>query len=98
MSPGEIEDVILGDDAVADCAVVGVPDEEWGEAVVAVVVLHEGRLLTGEEIRQRVKDHLRSSRMPQRVEFRTELPYNETGKLLRRVIRADLLAASAPTH
>ncbi len=96
MSPGEIEDVVLGDDAVADCAVVGVPDEQWGEAIVAVVVLHDGRSLTAEEVQSRVKERLRSSRMPQRVEFRSELPYSETGKLLRRVIRADLMAG--PEH
>ena len=95
ISPGEIEDVILGDDAVADCAVVGVPDEEWGEVIVAFVVLHEGRTMTGEDIQRRVKERLRSSRMPARVEFRTELPYNETGKLLRRKVRADLSADGA---
>ncbi len=94
ISPGEIEEVILEDDAVKDCAVVGVPDDQWGEAVVAVVVLHEGRALTAEDLQQRVKERLRSSRMPSRVEFRTELPYNETGKLLRRKVRADLLAGA----
>lgn len=98
ISPGEIEDVILGDDAVEDCAVVGLPDEEWGEAIVAVVVLHAGRSTTGENIRQRVKERLRSSRMPARVEFRTELPYNETGKLLRREVRAELLAGVVRTQ
>ena len=95
ISPGEIEDVILEDDAVADCAVVGVPDEEWGEVIVAFVVLHEGRTMTGEDIQRRVKERLRSSRMPAWVEFRTELPYNETGKLLRRKVRADLSADGA---
>ena len=97
ISPGEIEEVILGHDAVEDCAVVGVPDEQWGEAVVAVVVLHPGRSVTEEEIQQRVKEQLRSSRMPARVEFRTELPYNETGKLLRRKVRAELLAGAGST-
>lgn len=92
MSPGEIEDVILELEAVADCAVVGVPDEQWGEAVAAVVVLHDGRSLTAEEVQQRVKERLRSSRVPQRVELWAELPYNETGKLLRRKVRADLMA------
>jgi long-chain acyl-CoA synthetase len=98
ISPGEIEDVILGDDAVADCAVVGVPDEQWGEAIVAVIVLHAGRSMTSEDVQRRVKEQLRSSRMPERVEFRTELPYNETGKLLRRKVRADLLAGAVSTQ
>jgi acyl-CoA synthetase (AMP-forming)/AMP-acid ligase II len=43
LSPGEIEDVLLEHEAVADSAVVGIPDEQWGEAVAAVVVLHHGR-------------------------------------------------------
>jgi len=98
ISPGEIEEVILGDDAVADCAVVGVPDEQWGEAIVAVVVLHDGRSLTGEEVQKLVKEKLRSNRMPQQVEFAAELPYNETGKLLRRKVRADLLAGAVSEH
>ncbi len=94
ISPGEVEEVILEDEAVADCAVVGVPDEQWGEAIVAVVVVHEGRTVTPEEIQERVRQRLRSSRMPARVEFRDELPYNETGKLLRRKVRADLVAGA----
>jgi acyl-CoA synthetase (AMP-forming)/AMP-acid ligase II len=91
MSPGEIEDVLLEHDAVADSAVVGVPDEQWGEAVAAVVVTKSGRSVSAQELEAWVKDRLRSSRTPQRIEFRDELPYNETGKLLRRRVRADLL-------
>lgn len=82
--------------AVADCAVLGLPDEQWGEAVAAAVVLERGTAPDGlrEQLRARVRDRLRSSRVPERIEFLAELPYNETGKLLRRVVREELAGAS----
>jgi acyl-CoA synthetase (AMP-forming)/AMP-acid ligase II len=91
MSPGEIEDVLLEHDAVADAAVVGIPDEQWGEAVAAVVVTQTGCSVSEQELQAWVKDRLRSSRTPQRIEFRNELPYNELGKLLRRKVRSELI-------
>jgi acyl-CoA synthetase (AMP-forming)/AMP-acid ligase II len=91
MSPGEIEDVLLEHEAIEDAAVVGIPDEQWGEAVAAAVVTKPGRSVSEEEIRSWVKDRLRSSRTPQRIDFRDELPYNEIGKLLRRKLRAEML-------
>lgn len=90
MSPGEIEDVLHEHIAVADVGVVGVPDEHWGEAVAAVIVLKEGAEATAEELQGWVKQHLRSSKVPSVVRFVEELPYNDTGKLLRRVLRQDL--------
>jgi long-chain acyl-CoA synthetase len=93
MSPGEIEDVLLRHPAVADAGVVGVPDEHWGEAVAAVIVLKLGAVATSEELQDWVRSHLRSSRVPQFITFAAELPYNETGKLLRRTIRLDLAEA-----
>ncbi len=106
LSPGEIEDVLLSHASVADAAVVGIADEQWGEAVAAVIVLQPAaragaEQLTPEsahaltrELQTWVKDRLRSSRTPQRIEFVSELPYNETGKLLRRVVRAQLVEAN----
>ncbi len=88
MSPGEIEDVLLEHPAVSDVAVVGMPSEEWGEAVVAAVVIADE--VMAEELQEWVKDHMRSSRVPERIEFWDELPYNETGKLLRRVVKERL--------
>jgi acyl-CoA synthetase (AMP-forming)/AMP-acid ligase II len=92
LSPGEIEDVLLEHPAVSDVAVVGVPDVEWGEGVAAAVVLKEGVSVSAEELQAWVKQHLRSSRVPQLVRFEPELPYNETGKLLRRKVRETLTA------
>ena len=91
LSPGEIEDVLHEHESIADCAVIGIPDVQWGEAVAAVIVLHPGRTATVPELQTWVKERLRSSRTPERIEFRDELPYNDTGKLLRRVIRAELV-------
>jgi long-chain acyl-CoA synthetase len=90
LSPGEIEDVMLEHPSVAECAVVGITDLEWGEAVAAAVVLVEGASASEEELCEWVRTRLRSSRVPSRVVFRRKLPYNETGKLLRRVVRAEL--------
>jgi acyl-CoA synthetase (AMP-forming)/AMP-acid ligase II len=90
LSPGEIEGVMLEHPSVAECAVVGITDLEWGEAVAAAVVLVEGTSASEEELRAWVRSRLRSSRVPSRIVFRRELPYNETGKLLRRVVRAEL--------
>jgi acyl-CoA synthetase (AMP-forming)/AMP-acid ligase II len=90
LSPGEIEDVLLQYEAVADAAVVGIADVQWGEAVVAVVVLKPGQEATVEQLQDWVKDHMRSSRVPRDILFWDELPYNPTGKLLRRVIKTQL--------
>jgi acyl-CoA synthetase (AMP-forming)/AMP-acid ligase II len=90
LSPGEIEAVLTDHPAVADAAAVGIPHEEWGEQVVAAVVLAPDAAAGEDELRAHVRDHLRSARTPERIAFLVELPYNETGKLLRRVLREDL--------
>ena len=95
MSPGEIEDVLLAHDAVRDAAIVGVPSEEWGEAVVGAVVIDSEKPANDDliaDLQAWVKNHMRSSRVPERLEFWAELPYNETGKLLRRVVKERLSA------
>jgi long-chain acyl-CoA synthetase len=89
ISPGEIEDVLLSHPAVSDVAVVAMPDEQWGEAVAAAIVLKEGSKATANELQELVKTRLRSSRVPQAIVFKDALPYNETGKVLRRVIRQE---------
>ncbi len=86
MSPGEIEEAILTHPNVRDVATIGVPSREWGEHVVAVIVAGAATP-DPEDICALVRGRLRSSRVPAHVEFVDELPYNETGKLLRRVLR-----------
>lgn len=89
ISPGEIEDVLLSHPAVADVACVAMPDEQWGEAVAAAVVLKDGAHVEPEELQALVRSQLRSSRVPQAIVFKDALPYNETGKVLRRLIRQE---------
>jgi acyl-CoA synthetase (AMP-forming)/AMP-acid ligase II len=90
LSPGEIEDVLVTHPGVADVAVVGVPDTEWGEKVVAAVVVVEGEQPSEAELQAWVKDRLRSSKVPTHVFMCAALPYNDTGKLLRRELRVEL--------
>jgi acyl-CoA synthetase (AMP-forming)/AMP-acid ligase II len=92
ISPGEIEDMLRGFDDIADCAVLGIPCEKWGEKVVAVVVSRSGRPDT-EAMAGAIRAKLRSTRTPEQWFVRDALPYNETGKLLRRVLKAELAKA-----
>ena len=91
ISPGEIEDVLRQHPSVADVAVLGLPDNEWGERVAAVIVV-EGEAPASADLAAWVKQHLRSTKTPETWEFRDALPYNDTGKLLRRQLRAEMTA------
>ena len=84
IAPAEIEDVLVEHPQVRDCAVVGAEDAEWGQSIVAVVVPAPGPAPAVEDLRAFVRAHLRGSRTPDRVVFRSELPTNATGKVLRR--------------
>lgn len=87
ISPGEIEDLLHERIEVSDVAVVSMPSEEWGEAVALAMVLAPGHSLTEEDVKAHIRTHLRSSRVPEAVHFCSELPYTETGKLLRREVK-----------
>ena len=90
IAPAEIEDVLVRHDLVVDAVVVGVPDDEWGQRIAAVVVLGDEGALTADELQAYCREHLRGSKTPEIVEFRAELPRTPTGKLLRREVVADL--------
>jgi len=90
IAPAEIEDVIALMPGVAECAVVGIVDDDWGQKTVAVLVAEPGSTVSPDEVQDWVRTRLRGSRTPDAVVFRTELPYTETGKLLRRSLRAEL--------
>jgi len=92
MSPGEIEDVLLTHPAIADACACAIPSVEWGETVGIALVLRDGHAAPAEpDIKDLVRARLRSSRVPEKIVFLGELPYNEMGKLLRRKVK-DLLA------
>ncbi|HLH28736.1 MAG TPA: fatty acid--CoA ligase family protein, partial [Acidimicrobiales bacterium] len=93
IAPAEIEEVLMACDGVADAAVVGLPDEEWGQRLAAVVVPRSGASLDPDLLRDEVRRRLRSSKTPDTIEFWPELPRTDTGKLLRRIVVERLAAA-----
>ena len=90
ISPGEIEDVLRAHPGVTDVAAVAVADTEWGEAVGVAIVCSAD--LDDAEICELIRANLRSSRVPSAIKRMDALPYNETGKLLRRIIRDEFTA------
>ncbi|MBA5604254.1 AMP-binding protein [Duganella sp. FT3S] len=86
--PSQVEQVIWGHPAVQDCAVIGVPDAQWGEAVKAVVELNAGQQVTADELIALCKAQLGSVMAPKSVDFVAQLPRSPSGKVLKKDLRA----------
>ncbi|WP_296597919.1 acyl-CoA synthetase [Phenylobacterium sp.] len=85
--PAEIEAELLKTPGVADCAVFGIPDDEFGEAVYAVVQPSEGAQLTEASVKDYLRAHIAGYKMPRRVDLAAELPREDSGKIFKRKLR-----------
>lgn len=85
--PREVEEVIILHEKVANCVVFGIPDDYWGEAVHAVVVVKPGEVLTAQEVIAFCGGHMAGYKKPKAVDFVDELPVSGYGKILRREVR-----------
>ena len=90
IASSEVERVLYQLPQIREAAVVGVPDERWGERPVAVVVLNPGQSLDLETVAHHCRKHLAGFKVPKELVFREQLPRNPSGKVLKRVLRAEL--------
>jgi acyl-CoA synthetase (AMP-forming)/AMP-acid ligase II len=93
----EVENALARHPAVASCAVIGVPDDQWGERVHAVVVLQENSQVDEEELREHCRDQIAGYKLPRSVEFTDALPLSGAGKILKRELRKQY-RGQAPTQ
>lgn len=91
ISPGEIEDVLAEHPAIADSCAAAIPSLEWGEGIGLAIVIRDGHEQPAtDSLKDLIRSRLRSSRVPDKIVFVQELPYNEMGKLLRREVKVIL--------
>lgn len=91
----EVEQALMAHPAVADCAVVGLPDEKWGERLTAVLQLRPGQSVEAAEVQAFVKERIGSVKTPKQVEVWPDLPRSKVGKVLKTEVKAQLAGASA---
>ncbi len=85
--PVEVENAIAEHDAVADVAVIGVPDDKFGEALLAFVVTRPDRDLTTEDMIEFCRDKIAGYKIPRQLQLVEELPRNPSGKILKKILR-----------
>ena len=94
--PAEVENVLYQLPEIAEAAIIGVPDERWGETGIAFISLKPEQMLEEKDIIQHCLNNLAKFKVPNSVEFIDALPRNATGKVLKRNLRDDLLGSDAP--
>ena len=94
--PAEVENVIYQLPQIAEAAVIGVPDERWGETGKVFISLKEGQTIEEKEIIEHCLKNLAKFKVPQSVEFIDLLPRNATGKVLKRELREEIVGSEAP--
>lgn len=97
IASSEIERVVQLMPGVSEVAVVGLPDERWGEVPVAVVVPHAGAMPTSDALIEHCRAHLAGFKVPRRLVIRDRLPRNPSGKVLKRDLRSELANLHSPT-
>jgi long-chain acyl-CoA synthetase len=91
VSPREIEELLYTRHEIEECAVIGLPDKEYGERVTAYVVFRPGRALDPADLKAYLKTRLSSFKVPKEFISVTELPKSSTGKLLKRELKRQVL-------
>jgi len=90
--PNELEDVIMQNPKVLECAAIGIPDEKSGE-VVKVFIVKKDESLTQDEVMKFCRENLTSYKIPKSIEFRKDLPKSNVGKILRKDLRSEVLGS-----
>ena len=93
----EVEQVLMAHPGVLDCAVVGLPDDKWGERVTAVVQAHPGHEVPGDDLRAFARERLGGVKAPKQVEVWPDLPRSRVGKVLKNEVRSRLLGRAGET-
>lgn len=90
----EVEAILAQQESVAQCAVIGLPDETWGERVHAVVVTRAGASVTAEELQKFCRDRIAAYKVPRSIAFVHELPMSAAGKIVKRILREEYSRAT----